>query len=176
MTVRSETQRECLWSTEKIPIRIHMFGSLRVTFGKEAIAGVRTNRMRSLLAFLVLNCEAPQSREHIAFLLWPESDQAQARTNLRQLLHNLRRALPVNASLPTAVTTPPFAGFRTARARSTYSNSRRPSAMQNARHRQSFRQCGKLSRMPWGCIMTTCCRTCLTTGATQKGSAAPAVC
>jgi DNA-binding SARP family transcriptional activator/predicted ATPase len=81
------------------PIRIELLGSLRVTFGKEVIAGVRTNRMRSLLAFLVLNCEAPQSREHIAFLLWPESDQAQARTNLRQLLHNLRRALPVECSL-----------------------------------------------------------------------------
>ncbi|HVT99394.1 MAG TPA: AAA family ATPase [Acidobacteriaceae bacterium] len=83
----------------QIPIRIDLFGSLRFTFGTEVIAGVRTNRMRSLLAFLVLNRDAPQSREHIAFLLWPESDQAQARTNLRQLLHNLRRALPVECSL-----------------------------------------------------------------------------
>jgi DNA-binding SARP family transcriptional activator/predicted ATPase len=83
----------------EIPIRVELFGSLRVTFGKEAITGVRTNRMRSLLAFLVLHQDAPQSREHLAFLLWPESDQAQARTNLRQLLHNLRRALPVECSL-----------------------------------------------------------------------------
>src|SRR5450755_4749677 len=55
--------------------------------------------MRSLLAFLVLHGEAAQSREHLAFLLWPESGDAQARTNLRQLLHHLRRALPVECSL-----------------------------------------------------------------------------
>lgn len=78
---------------------LDLLGSLRFTFGKEVISTVKTNRMRSLLAFLVLNQDAPQSREHIAFLLWPESDQAQARTNLRQLLHNLRRALPVGCSL-----------------------------------------------------------------------------
>lgn len=84
---------------EVVPIRLDLLGSLRFTFGNEVIPTVKTNRMRSLLAFLVLNREVPQSREHIAFLLWPESDQAQARTNLRQLLHNLRRALPVGCSL-----------------------------------------------------------------------------
>src|SRR5262249_49363525 len=31
---------------------------------------------------------------HIAFLFWPDSTDAQARTNLRQLLHHLRSALP----------------------------------------------------------------------------------
>jgi DNA-binding SARP family transcriptional activator len=30
----------------------------------------------------------------MAFLLWPDSTEAQARTNLRHLLHNLRRASP----------------------------------------------------------------------------------
>src|ERR1700739_2392795 len=55
--------------------------------------------MRSLLAFLVLHSESVQSREQLASLIWPESTEAQARTNLRQLLHNLRRALPVECSL-----------------------------------------------------------------------------
>src|SRR5215469_5227668 len=58
--------------------------------------------MQSLLAFLVLHNDAPQSRERLAYLLWPESSEAQARTNLRQLLHNLRRALPVDCSLLVA--------------------------------------------------------------------------
>ena len=35
-----------------------------------------------------------KSRQHLAFLLWPDSDEPQARTNLRNLLHHLRRALP----------------------------------------------------------------------------------
>src|SRR6202008_630005 len=55
--------------------------------------------MRSLLAFLVLHSDWMQSREQLASLIWPESTDAQARTNLRQLLHNLRRALPVECSL-----------------------------------------------------------------------------
>jgi DNA-binding SARP family transcriptional activator/predicted ATPase len=81
------------------PIRIELLGTLRITLGLQLITSVNTNRMRSLLAFLVLHGEAAQSREHLAFLLWPESSEAQARTNLRQLLHNLRRALPVECLL-----------------------------------------------------------------------------
>ena len=57
------------------------------------VSGINTNRLQSLLAYLVLH-DSPQSREQLAFRLWPESSDAQARTNLRQLLHNLRRALP----------------------------------------------------------------------------------
>jgi DNA-binding SARP family transcriptional activator/predicted ATPase len=81
------------------PIRIELLGKLRFSFGQHLLTSVNTNRMRSLLAFLVLHSDAPQSREHLAFLLWPESDESQARTNLRQLLHHLRRALPVECSL-----------------------------------------------------------------------------
>ena len=72
---------------------------MRFTFGQNLITSVNTNRMRSLLAFLVLHSEAMQSREQLASLLWPESTDAQARTNLRQLLHNLRRALPMECCL-----------------------------------------------------------------------------
>ena len=57
------------------------------------------NRLRSLLAFLVLRADSPQSREQLAALLWPDSDEGQARTNLRQLLHHFRRALPASCSL-----------------------------------------------------------------------------
>jgi DNA-binding SARP family transcriptional activator/predicted ATPase len=75
------------------PFRIQLFGTLQVHCGSQAIAGINTNRLQSLLAYLVLH-DSPQSREQLAFRLWPESSDSQARTNLRQLLHNLRRALP----------------------------------------------------------------------------------
>lgn len=81
------------------PIRIELLGKLRFSYGQQLLTSINTNRMRSLLAFLVLHGDAPQSREHLAFLLWPESSESQARTNLRQLLHYLRRALPVECSL-----------------------------------------------------------------------------
>ena len=51
-------------------------------------------RVQSLLAYLVLNRSAPQDRSHLAFLLWPDSTEAQAHTNLRQLLYHLRQSLP----------------------------------------------------------------------------------
>ena len=72
---------------------------MRITSGDQLIASVNTNRLRSLLAYLVLRSRTPQSREYLAFLLWPDSDEAQARTNLRQLLHHLRKALPDGTEL-----------------------------------------------------------------------------
>ncbi|MGE5138508.1 MAG: BTAD domain-containing putative transcriptional regulator [Rudaea sp.] len=83
-------------------MRIELLGKLRFTFGRRPVTSVSTSRLQSLLAFLVLHAEAAQSREHLAFLLWPESSESQARTNLRQLLHHLRRALPVECSLLAA--------------------------------------------------------------------------
>jgi len=75
-------------------VRIELFGNLQLTCGQQPVTEINTNRLQSLLAFLVLHGEGPQPRERLAFLLWPESTEGQARTNLRQLLHHLRRALP----------------------------------------------------------------------------------
>ncbi len=55
---------------------------------------MNSSRLQALLAYLVLHRHAPQPRRHLAFLLWPDSTEAQARTNLRNLLHTLRQALP----------------------------------------------------------------------------------
>src|SRR5438046_1187506 len=58
--------------------------------------------MQALLAYLALHTGVLQSREHLAFLFWPDSTEAQARTNLRQLLHHLRSALPDGGQFITA--------------------------------------------------------------------------
>src|SRR5207253_2174548 len=57
------------------------------------VATVNVARLQSLLAYLMLHRTAPQARSHLAFLLWPDSDEAQAHSNLRKLLHQLRQAL-----------------------------------------------------------------------------------
>src|ERR1019366_9050931 len=80
-------------------IRIEMFGNLQITHEQAPISAVQTKRLQSLVAFLALHSDAPQSREQLAGLLWPESNEGQARTNLRQLLHHLRRALPAGCHL-----------------------------------------------------------------------------
>ena len=79
--------------------RIELFGKFRITRGGEVVSTINTNRLKSLLSYLILHGDTRQPREHLAFLLWPDSDEGQARTNLRQLLHHLRRALPNECGL-----------------------------------------------------------------------------
>src|ERR1043166_863822 len=75
-------------------MRINLFGNLRISLEGRPVTAVNTNRLHSLIAYLILHGDAPQPRERLAFLLWPASTESQARTNLRQLLHHLKRALP----------------------------------------------------------------------------------
>lgn len=55
---------------------------------------ITSGRSQALLAYLVLHRQAAQSRQRIAFHLWSESTDEQARANLRKELSRLRHALP----------------------------------------------------------------------------------
>lgn len=79
-------------------LSVSLLGDLRIRHDGVAVAGLDTPRLQSLLAYLLLHRDAPQSRAHLAFLFWPDTDEAQARTNLRNLLHYLRRCLPAAGS------------------------------------------------------------------------------
>ena len=80
-------------------MRIHLFGNLRISNEGQPLAAINTNRLQSLFAYLILHIDTPQPRERLAFVLWPGSSEPQARTNLRQLIHHLKRALPEDCSL-----------------------------------------------------------------------------
>lgn len=80
-------------------MHISLFGGLHIDVPGLPISAVMTPRLQSLLAWLILYGGKPQPRERIAGLLWPESSESQARTNLRQLLHHLKRALPSASDL-----------------------------------------------------------------------------
>jgi DNA-binding SARP family transcriptional activator len=75
-------------------LRIRLLGELDLRHGEVPMPPLGSTRAESLLAYLLLHREAAQPRQRLAFLLWPDSSEAQARTNLRHLLHLLRRALP----------------------------------------------------------------------------------
>src|SRR4051794_21157139 len=79
-------------------MQISLFGNLRISFAGRPVTAVNTNRLHSLLAYLILHGDTPQPRERVAFMLWPASSESQARTNLRQLLHHLKRALPAECN------------------------------------------------------------------------------
>jgi len=49
--------------------------------------------VQSLLAYLVLNTGIAQRREKLAGLLWPDSTESNARSNLRHALWRLRKGL-----------------------------------------------------------------------------------
>jgi DNA-binding SARP family transcriptional activator/tetratricopeptide (TPR) repeat protein len=75
-------------------LRIQLLGELDLRHDGTPLPPLESVRATSLLAYLLLHREAPQSRQRLAFLLWPNSTEPQARTNLRHVLYNLRRALP----------------------------------------------------------------------------------
>ncbi|MEZ4835826.1 MAG: bacterial transcriptional activator domain-containing protein [Caldilineaceae bacterium] len=73
---------------------INLLGEFRIEYEGNSLAAFSADRLQSLLAYLLLHRSAPQPRHHLAFQLWPDSSESQARTNLRNLLHNLRNNLP----------------------------------------------------------------------------------
>lgn len=76
------------------PLRIHLLGSFLVAEQDVPVTTLYKPRLQELLAFLILHRSAPQPRRQIAFALWPDSTETQALTNLRNLTHKLRQALP----------------------------------------------------------------------------------
>ncbi|HET7012251.1 MAG TPA: BTAD domain-containing putative transcriptional regulator, partial [Anaerolineales bacterium] len=52
-----------------------------------------------LLAYLILNKDVVHSREKLAGILWPDSNEANARANLRRALYQLRRVLKAAGSM-----------------------------------------------------------------------------
>ncbi len=75
-------------------LHLRLLGDFSLIYGDRQVTSLNTTRLRSLLTYLVLHRDVPQQRQHLAFLFWPDATEAQARNNLRQLLHQLRQAFP----------------------------------------------------------------------------------
>ena len=74
-------------------LRIELLGHFRIAYAGHPVLGIHT-RQQELLTYLILNRRRQPSRQQIASLLWAESSDSQALTNLRREIHNLRRSLP----------------------------------------------------------------------------------
>jgi len=84
-------------------LHIRLLGDFALSLGESPVAAdgmsLRATshsgrRLQSLLVYLLLHSDAPQPRQHIAFLMWPDSSEEQALANLRTLLFHLRHDLP----------------------------------------------------------------------------------
>ena len=73
---------------------IRLLGDFLLIANDRLVCSPDVPRLQSLLAYLVLHRGMPQSRSRLAFLLWPNSTDGQAHTNLRNLLYKLRVTLP----------------------------------------------------------------------------------
>ncbi|MDB5072468.1 MAG: transcriptional activator domain protein [Candidatus Eremiobacteraeota bacterium] len=76
------------------PIRIALFGALRIVVGGQPIRLAAPPMTFPLLAYLLVHRDRNVARETLAFTLWPEESESAAKANLRRHLHYLQRLLP----------------------------------------------------------------------------------
>src|SRR5215216_7963419 len=79
---------------DPVRLEIRLLGELDLRRDGRSLPPLESARAESLLAYLLVHRGAAQPRQRLAFMLWPDSTEPQARTNLRHVLHTLRRALP----------------------------------------------------------------------------------
>jgi DNA-binding SARP family transcriptional activator/tetratricopeptide (TPR) repeat protein len=79
-------------------LHVSLLGEQAITEDGTSVQA-HSSRAIALVAFLAAHAGAPQSRQRIAGTFWPESTDAQALTNLRRELHNLRQILGRDGSL-----------------------------------------------------------------------------
>src|SRR6478735_3934381 len=74
-------------------LNYYFLGTFQVTRDDKNVLGFASNKMRALLAYLVIEANRPHQREALAELLWPDQTGPAAGRSLRQALFVVRRAL-----------------------------------------------------------------------------------
>lgn len=75
-------------------LHIQLLGNFHLVYDETLISTFVQSRLQALLSYLLLRRNSPQPRRQISYLFWPDSTEHQALTNLRQILHRMRRSLP----------------------------------------------------------------------------------
>jgi DNA-binding SARP family transcriptional activator/predicted ATPase len=74
-------------------LSLSLLGPFQVTRAGEPVTGFEADKVRALLAYLVVEADRPHRRDSLVGLLWPDWPDRTARTNLRNALANLRKAI-----------------------------------------------------------------------------------
>jgi len=74
-------------------LSVRLLSPFEVTRNGERVTTFHSDKERALLAYLCIERQGPQRREKLAGLLWPDYPENAARTNLRNVLANLRKAI-----------------------------------------------------------------------------------
>ena len=75
-------------------LRLHLLGSLKLFNDDMPIALATPPKTLQLLAYLLLHRHSAVTRDQLAFTLWPDRSEAEARGQLRRYLYRLRQLLP----------------------------------------------------------------------------------
>ncbi len=75
-------------------LQVCLLGSFELRYKGETLNTFHSIRLQSLLAYILLHRRTAISRQQLAGIFWPDTSEAQARTNLRNLIHQLRQAFP----------------------------------------------------------------------------------
>lgn len=108
VTIRGYNDADAGWSAGRIKphaepgkvfhpmgiLTVQLLGEFGVALDGTPVTTLNTDRLQSLFGYLLVHRRTAVSRQQLAFLFWPDSNEAQARTNLRNLLFTLNRALP----------------------------------------------------------------------------------
>ncbi len=94
MPAPSATRRRAPVGARHARVVIRFLGEATAIVDGRPVPELAAPRMQWLLARVALARDAGVARDRLACELWPGSNAPQARTNLRKLLHDLRRALP----------------------------------------------------------------------------------
>ena len=78
-------------------LEVRLLGVVEVILDGRRLRAFNSLRLQRFLALIALRRD-PQHRSRLAFELWPDSGEGQARTNLRKLLHDFRHSLPDNGA------------------------------------------------------------------------------
>ena len=74
-------------------LEVRLLGAVGVVLDGRRLRALDSLRLQRFLALIALRSDL-RHRSRLAFELWPDSDEGQARTNLRKLLHDFRHSLP----------------------------------------------------------------------------------
>jgi DNA-binding SARP family transcriptional activator len=76
-------------------LELSMFGSVQAKVHGRPLDSFRTRKVQALLIWLIVEQSAGKSqREKLMTLFWPGLPQESAQTNLRQIIYQLRKAIP----------------------------------------------------------------------------------
>jgi DNA-binding SARP family transcriptional activator len=78
---------------EPARLEVRLLGAVDVVLDGRRLGAFNSLRLQRFLALIALRPDL-QHRARLAFELWPDSLERQARTNLRKLLHDFRHSLP----------------------------------------------------------------------------------